>query len=115
MSERQQTRDDDSKKTVKIVLVDDHVVIREGIRKILEEDPAFCVVGEAHDGHTALACCKQVQPDVVVLDIAMKGMNGFDAVRALSLQMDPPPAILVLTAYDQVAYVQTMLKLGVKG
>ncbi|GHO86614.1 response regulator [Dictyobacter formicarum] len=101
---------------VTILLADDHAMMREGTRKLLEEDPALKVIGEAQDGAAVLAFCQHTRPDVVVLDISMKGMNGFGAAQALLSQPGPtPPAILVLTAYDQIAYVQTMLKFGVKG
>jgi DNA-binding NarL/FixJ family response regulator len=102
-------------KTVTILLADDHTMMREGTRRLLEEDPSLEVIGEAQDGTELLALCQQNIPDVVVLDISMKGMNGFDAARALFTQLHPSPAILVLTAYDQIAYVQTMLKIGVRG
>lgn len=101
--------------TVSILLADDHAMMREGTHRLLEEDPALQVIGEAQDGTEVLAFCQHIRPDVVVLDIAMKGMNGFGAAQALLTQFPYPPAILVLTAYDQIAYVQTMLKLGVKG
>lgn len=102
---------------ITIVLVDDHTMMREGTRRLLEEDTELRIVGEAQDGHEALPLCKRLKPQVVVLDIAMKGMNGFGVAQAL-LQNGKPqasPAILILTAYDQVAYVQAMLKLGVRG
>ncbi len=101
--------------TVSILLADDHAMMREGTRRLLEEDPALQVIGEAQDGTEVIAFCQHTRPDVVVLDIAMKGMNGFGAAQALLTQFPQPPDILVLTAYDQIAYVQTMLKLGVKG
>ena len=100
---------------VSILLADDHAMMREGTRRLLEEDPALQVIGEAQDGAEVIAFCQHTRPDVVVLDIAMKGMNGFGTAQALLTQFPQPPAILVLTAYDQIAYVQTMLKLGVKG
>lgn len=103
--------------TITIVLVDDHTMMREGTRWLLEEDPELKVIGEAQDGHEALSLCKSLQPQVIVLDIAMKGLNGFAVAQAL-LGADKPahtPAILILTAYEQVAYVQAMLKLGVRG
>ena len=103
--------------TITVLLVDDHTMMREGTRRLLEEDPELKVVGEAQDGHEALLLCKQLQPQVVVLDIAMKGLNGFGVAQALlsNTGQITSPAILVLTAYDQVAYVQAMLKLNVKG
>lgn len=103
---------------ITIVLVDDHTMMREGTRWLLEEDLELKVIGQAQDGNEALALCKSLQPQVIVLDIAMKGLNGFAVAQALLGATDKPakpPAILVLTAYDQVAYVQAMLKRGVKG
>ncbi len=100
--------------TITVFLVDDHTMMREGTRRLLEEDVSLKVIGEAQDGKTAIELCKDVHPDVVVLDISMRGMHGFGVASAL-LSAPQPPAILVLTAYDQVAYVRAMLKLGAKG
>ncbi|HVB23864.1 MAG TPA: response regulator transcription factor [Ktedonobacteraceae bacterium] len=107
---------------ITIVLVDDHTMMREGTRRLLEEDPQLMVIGEAENGSEAVALCQQLKPRVVVLDIAMKGLNGFGVANAL-LAPDKSipekqawtPGILVLTAYDQVAYTQAMLKMGVTG
>jgi DNA-binding NarL/FixJ family response regulator len=101
-------------KQITILLVDDHTMMREGTRRLLEEDSSLAVIGEAHNGVEAIRCCQELRPDVIILDISMKEMNGFGVARSLQAQADPP-AILVLTAYDQAAYVQTMLKTGVKG
>jgi DNA-binding NarL/FixJ family response regulator len=106
-----------SSKSITIVLVDDHTMMREGTRRLLEEDPDLRVIGEARDGREALPLCRSLQPDVIVLDIAMKELNGFGVAEAL-LKQNPGqnvPGILILTAYDQLAYVQAMLKLGVRG
>jgi DNA-binding NarL/FixJ family response regulator len=100
---------------ISILLADDHTMMREGTRKLLEEDPALKVVGEAQDGAEAIAFCARYQPSVVILDISMKGINGFGVARALCPTCKSSPALLVLTAYDQAAYVRTMLKLGAVG
>lgn len=102
---------------ISVVLVDDHTMMREGTRKLLEEDPDIRVIGEAHDGVEALPLCRQLQPRVIVLDIAMKRMNGFGVAQELLREGErqTAPAILILTAYDQIAYVQAMLRLGVRG
>ena len=102
---------------ITIVLVDDHTMMREGTRRLLEEDPELKVIGEAQDGDEALPLCRRLKPQVIVLDIAMKNINGFGVAQALlhdgeGVQM---PGILVLTAYDQVAYVRAMLRLGARG
>jgi DNA-binding NarL/FixJ family response regulator len=102
---------------ITIVLVDDHTMMREGTRRLLEEDPQLKVIGEAQDGNEALPLCRSLVPRVIVLDIAMKGLNGFGVAQALLAEQNQArlPGILVLTAYDQLAYVQAMLKLGVRG
>lgn len=102
---------------ITVVLVDDHTMMREGTRRLLEEDTEITVIGEAQDGAEALLLCRRLRPQVIVLDIAMKHINGFRVAQAL-LRDDggsSTSAILVLTAYDQVAYIQAMLRLGVKG
>lgn len=106
-----------SSKTIRIFLVDDHTMMREGTRRLLEEDPELKVIGEAENGIEALPLCQTLQPQVIVLDIAMKGMNGFGLAQALlqKSEQNTLPGILVLTAYDQVAYVKAMLRLGVRG
>ena len=100
--------------TITVFLVDDHTMMREGTRRLMEEDTSLQVIGEAQDGKEAIALCQEQHPDVVILDISMKGMHGFSVASAL-ISAPHPPAILVLTAYDQVAYVRAMLKLGAKG
>lgn len=102
---------------ITVVLVDDHTMMREGTRRLLEEDPDLKIIGEAQDGDEALPLCRSLKPRVVVLDIAMKTINGFGVARSLLQDGagNTMPGILVLTAYDQLAYVQAMLRLGVKG
>jgi DNA-binding NarL/FixJ family response regulator len=102
---------------ITIVLVDDHTMMREGTRRLLEEDPDLKVIGEAQDGDEALPLCRSLKPQVIVLDIAMKNINGFGVAQALLQDGEGAgmPGILVLTAYDQLAYVRAMLRLGVKG
>jgi DNA-binding NarL/FixJ family response regulator len=100
---------------VTIVLADDHTMMREGTRKLLEEDPALLVIGEARNGAEALSLCQSLHPRVLILDIAMKGMNGFAVAQKLLGDAEQDSAILVLTAYGQAAYVQAMMQMGVKG
>ena len=104
----------DIQKRISILLVDDHAMMREGTRRLLEEDAMLNVIGEAQDGAEAIAFFQEYQADVVILDIAMKSINGFGVARSL-LALPQSPAILVFTAYDELAYIQTMLKLGVRG
>src|SRR5437660_10721221 len=95
-----------SKNAVTIVLADDHTMMREGTRRLLEEDPALVVVGEAGDGTRAIELCRLLHPDILVLDIAMKGINGFAVAQTLLAEPGQVPAILILTGYDQHAYIQ---------
>jgi DNA-binding NarL/FixJ family response regulator len=102
-------------KKITVILADDHTIIREGLRALLELDGGFEVVGEAADGRQteelALALC----PDVVVLDIAMPRLNGLEAARRILRQMTPPPKILMLSAHADDAYIDQVAALGVAG
>jgi DNA-binding NarL/FixJ family response regulator len=100
---------------ISIVLADDHTLMREGTKKLLQEDPAFIVVGEARDGSETIVLCQQLRPNVLILDIAMKGLNGFTVAQTLLNEPELHINILVLTGYDQEAYVSAMLQMGVKG
>ena len=85
--------------TVRILLVDDHAVLRDGVRMVLQAHPGFEVVGTADDGETAVALVAQLQPDVVVMDIAMPGTNGLQATRAIRTQA-PQTQVVVLSMYE---------------
>jgi DNA-binding NarL/FixJ family response regulator len=100
---------------ITIVLADDHTMMREGTRKLLEEDHLLRVVGEAQNGVEALELCYALRPCVLILDIAMKEQNGFVVTQTLLAKQHQPTSLLVLTAYGQAAYVQTMMQMGVKG
>ncbi len=77
---------------ITIVLVDDHTMMREGTRRLLEEDPDLKVIGEAQDGAEALPLCRNLKPRVIVLDIAMKTINGFGVAQALLRESEGPKA-----------------------
>jgi DNA-binding NarL/FixJ family response regulator len=99
---------------IRVVLADDHAVVRHGIRQFLELVPGISVVAEAVDGEEALRLVRQHQPDVVVLDIQMPGKSGIDVARALRAER-LPLGILVLTAFDDEPYVRAMLQAGANG
>ncbi len=111
---RESRPNEEASRNITILLVDDHAMMREGTRRLLEEDPVLAVIGEARDGTEAIAIWQEIKPDVIILDISMKGINGFGVARFLQTQK-PRPAMLVLTAYDEIAYVHAMLKMGVQG
>jgi len=98
---------------IQIVLADDHVVMRNGLRLLLERQPDFEVTGEAGDGRTTVEICEAKRPDVVVLDIAMPQLNGIEAARQISAKL-PQTAVVVLSMHSDEAYVLRALKAGAR-
>ncbi|HEX8032637.1 MAG TPA: response regulator transcription factor [Ktedonobacterales bacterium] len=103
-----------STRPIRILLVDDHAVMRDGTRRILEDEPDIVVVGEAGDGQEALDVVEECAPDIVVLDLGMPKLDGFKTCQALREQW-PAVRILVLTGYDGDGYVRTLHRLGAEG
>jgi DNA-binding NarL/FixJ family response regulator len=101
-------------KPISILLADDHAMVREGTREILEHYDDLRVVGEAEDGEQAVQLAQRLLPDVVLMDIGMPRLNGIDATRRIKLQC-PQVAVLVLTAYDDDQYVIAILQAGAAG
>jgi len=99
---------------VRILLADDHVTMRHGLKLLIESQPDMQVVAEASDGETAVARAIQTKPDVVVMDISMPGMNGLIATRKLK-QLLPSTAVVTLTRHGDDAYLQELLRAGVSG
>lgn len=100
--------------TVSVLLADDHALVREGTRRLLESEPGIRVVAEAADGQSAVAEASRVQPDVVIMDVAMPGMSGIEATRQIKARL-PQIAVLALTAYDDDQYVMALLDAGAAG
>jgi DNA-binding NarL/FixJ family response regulator len=99
---------------IRVLIADDHAILREGVRALLALSEDIEVVGEASDGGEAIEACQRLEPDVVLLDIAMPGLGGLEA--ALTIRKESPRTrILVLTQYDDREYVARFLKLGVSG
>ncbi len=99
---------------IRILLVDDHAILRAGLRALLAAHSDMEVVGEAGDGEQALLRVNELRPDVVVMDIAMPGVNGLVATREI-MQAHPQTKILILTQYDNKEYVLPLLKVGAVG
>lgn len=104
----------DNSSIIRVVLADDHTVVRKGIREFLEEDTAIQVVGEASDGEQAIALVAREKPDVAVFDIQMPKMNGMDATRRVKKEF-PQTRVLILTAYDDDPYIFAALQAGANG
>ena len=102
-------------KSIRVVVVDDHNVIRIGLRTMLEEGgDEFCLVGEAADGATAIRVVSELQPDVVLMDLRMPGMDGLQAIEYIRQQW-PQIAVIILTTYNEDALMIRGLQLGASG
>jgi two-component system, NarL family, response regulator NreC len=97
-----------------VLLADDHTLVRQGFRRILEDDPRIAVVGEASTGLTAIAQCKELKPDVAVLDLSMPELGGIEAAGEI-LKVNPEIKILILSMYSNEAYVRKAFETGAKG
>ena len=103
-----------SDQKITVLLAEDHTVVREGFRRMLEITAGFEVVGEAQDGRQAVELCAKLRPEVVLMDIAMPQLNGLEATRQI-LKTKPHPRILILSAHSDDAYVQTAIEAGASG
>lgn len=102
-------------RTIGVMLVDDHAIVRTGFRRLLEDSPDIRVVGEAADGEEALKVYAEVRPDVVVLDVSMpEGMGGLEATARL-LAVDSAARILILSAYEEEPYPSRLIQAGARG
>src|ERR1041384_1313 len=99
---------------IPVLLVDDHALVRRGFRRMLEDDPEIEIVGEASDGHDAVAQAVALKPEVVVMDFALPSMNGAVATRMI-LKAAPETAVLILSMHSEPSYVRTCLDAGARG
>jgi DNA-binding NarL/FixJ family response regulator len=100
---------------VRIIVADDHDVVRSGFASLLNTQPEFTVVGTAPNGLEAVRLGRELQPDVVLMDVRMPGMDGIEATRQLTRQGSNGPRILVLTTFDLDEYVYDALRAGASG
>ena len=101
-------------KKITILLAENHVVVRESIRRFLEREANFEVVGEAGDGEEAVQMASQLKPDVIVMDISMPKLNGIEATKQIKA-LQPSAVVLILTAYDYEQYIFPLLEAGAAG
>jgi len=99
---------------LRILLADDHAIVRQGLKLLIDNQSDMEVVGEAADGHHALEQAKASKPNVIVIDISMPGMNGLVATRTLK-QLQPDVAIVALTRHDDDRYLEELLRAGASG
>ena len=102
-----------AKKTT-IVLVDDHAVVRAGVKRLLEQEPLFEVIGEAESGEKAYQILAELKPDVMIMDLSMPGMGGLEAIRRILMRYEKAK-ILVLSMHEDLSFANQALKLGAKG
>jgi len=101
-------------RTLRVLLADDHQLMRSGVRLMLNREPGIDVVGEASDGREAVALAKSLKPDVVIMDIGMPSLNGIEAAAQMT-QNNPQLAIMILSMHTDETYVLRALKAGARG
>lgn len=105
---------DPSAETIRIVVADDHTVVREGVRRVFDGEPGFAVVGEASSGAEALEVVGTVRPDVLLLDLSMPDAGGLEVLRSLG-EAGTRPRVLILSMHDDAEYVLRAVEAGVDG
>jgi len=100
--------------TITILLAEDHKIVREGTRQLLEQSVDMLVIGEASDGVEAISLASELHPDVIVMDVRLPRLNGIEATRAISARF-PEIRVLILSAYDDDSYVFPLLDAGANG
>ena len=99
---------------IRILLAEDHVIVREGTRQLIQREPDMEVVGEAGDGEEAVELANKLHPNVVIMDIAMPRLNGIEATKQIKA-LHPAICVLILTAYDNDQYIFALLEAGAAG
>ena len=99
---------------ISVLLTDDHVLVRTGIRRLLEDSKQIKIVGEADCGEDSITLAQQLKPDVILMDVNMPGIGGVEACRRI-LQRDPEQKIIVLTIHNEQTFPKRMLEIGAKG
>ena len=105
---------EDNHMTIRILLADDHTIILEGICRLLREQEDMEIVGQARDGRAAIELCRQLEPDVVLMDISMPVLDGIEATRQIC-QTQPTVKVIALSMHSHRVYVREMFKRGARG
>jgi len=98
----------------RIMIVDDHTVLREGLKSVLQSEPEYLVVGEAKTGEEAIEVAKSLKPDLIVMDIALPGVNGIEATKTIKKDL-PDTKVLILTMHDNYNFIMDALSAGING
>jgi DNA-binding NarL/FixJ family response regulator len=100
--------------SIRVLIADDHQIVREGLRSMLEKELWIKVVGEAAEGRTTLRLARELAPDVIIMDVAMPGLNGIEATRQIAAEF-PTIKVIALSMHDDRRFVLNMIKAGAKG
>lgn len=114
MANAEESQETPEKTPARLVLVDDHALVRKGMKSVLYGEPDLEIVGEASDGQEALELCRSVKPDVVLMDVRMPKMDGLQATRAIKEEL-PETSVLMVTMHENLDYLYEALKAGAAG
>ncbi len=103
-----------AEKKIRVLLADDHALVRQGFRRILEDDPRVTIVGEASTGLSAVQLARETKPDVIVMDLSMPELGGLEATAEILKDL-PDTKVLILSMYSNEAYVRKAFEIGAKG
>lgn len=99
---------------IRIVIADDHTIVRQGLARLLEDQPGIIVVGEAVNGHKAIEKTLKLKPDIIIMDIAMPLLNGIEAAKRIRKEL-PSTKIIILSMYSHEHYIHELLETGISG
>jgi DNA-binding NarL/FixJ family response regulator len=111
---RQRARMGNEESSIRLLIADDHALVRSGLRSMLEREPGFEIIGEAEDGREAVELCRSLRPDLILMDVRMPRMDGLEATRTIK-QESPEIGVLMVTMHENPDYMLEAIKAGAAG